>query len=782
MSDVLQELYSQYPGLQKYGVQVVDSTAKGVDWRGQPYAGRKMEFYPPDEEYNPRPGKPTIELFSRDIGSKDALGEMFSHFLPKIDPAFGAAREKFVASIDPEQKKMLSGDYQEQIRSGVYPKGREPGFDQWLKTNGGDAFFRGYVADQYPKEFYRPDQVAAFAPLISALQTPQASKMAGSSPELDRLQKALIAADDAGDVEGARALAGALRSAMANTQRQQIIQSTPSEYDPNNPLYQQQYGATSSMGTGSRLAAGAGKAFADIGRGVKQLTGNMPSAQVDETKALDAPLMRTPAGIVGNIGGNAALAAPTMFIPGVNTYTGAGLVGAGMGALQPVGTQDSRALNMGLGAAGGMGGRFVGNRIANWAARSPPAPAAAGGNAQAGAQAAATAQITPGQAGAQTTVTATPQARMTGGGPTFGTVGEDASAGLTAAQRQVMQQGQALGMRVTPGQATGSRALQQFEAKLESQPMTSGPFNAIRANNAGVVNRAAARAIGETGNSVDSTVLDRAAQRIGAVFEDAGDDVARAIDPGQFLQNYQTIQADVRGLVNGFDRHPLVEDLTRFAEQGTATGEQLQSLTSKLGKAAYKNMTTPSGDRDLGMALYQVKDYVDELLQQGMSRARAQTFQEARTQYRNLMLLTSRTSVVNPSTGNVSGSSLANVLQLKDRSGFAYGRNASDMYNAARFAQAFKPIVGDSGTATRMPFTGAMDFALRLPMNIATRMYTSTPGINMALGAQAGANAASRAMGPMSQAARSGLGSAPFYAPYLLPGIGGLMGADVAAQ
>ena len=599
--------------------------------------------------------------------------------------------------------------------------------------------------------------------------------------DLERLQQALIAADSAGDVVGARDLAQALRSALADQQRNSLAAKNPAEYDPNSPEYQARYGPVSGMNAGQRGLAGAGKAYMDIGRGVKQLTGNLSREGVDQLKAMDAPLMKTTAGKVGNIGGNVAIAAPAMFVPGANTYVGAAAIGAGLGALQPVGTNDSRTLNMALGAGGAMAGKGVGDLVSRWASR-PYIPPELAQQLRANADATAGASVGAGQAGAQATVNAAPELRISGGGPTFGSVGEDASAGLTDAQRRVMEQGQAIGMRMTPGQATGSRALQQFEAKLESQPMTSGPFNALKANNARALNSAAARAIGETGNSVDSAVLDRAAQRIGNVFDNAADDVPRQINPQQFLQTYSQIQDEVRGLVNGFGDHPLVEDLIRFAHRGEATGQQLQSLTSKLGKAAYKNMTTPSGDRDLGMALYQVKDYVDELLQQGMEPARAATFQQARQQYRNLMLLTSRSSVVNPSTGNVSGRSLANVLQMKDKAGFLYGRNETPMYTAARFAQAFQPIVGDSGTATRMPFNGISDIAMRVPMSIASRAYTSSPAVNLALRAQAGAQAASRMTGPASNAVRGALGTLPYYAPYEFPVLGGLMGANASGQ
>jgi hypothetical protein len=391
-----------------------------------------------------------------------------------------------------------------------------------------------------------------------------------------------------------------------------------------------------------------------------------------------------------------------------------------------------------------------------------------GPRANASANAAANVNVGAGQAGAQAAVQGSLNARATGGGYNFGTVGDDAATGLTPGQsaaRTNFPQG-----RLTPGQATGNKLLQRLEAKLESQPMTAGPFDRIKDANAREVNRAAAHSIGETADNLSSAVLDRAVTRIGGVFDDAADDVQRTVDPQRFLQAFTQIQDDVRGLVKGFGSHELVEDTIRLATQGQATGAQLQSLTSKLGKAAYKNMTTQSGDRDLGLALYRLKDHVDDLLQQGMTPERAQRFAEARGQYRNLMLLTSRTGAINPSTGNVNGSILANALQQKDKAGFLFGRNQSEMYNAAHFAQAFRPLVGDSGTATRMPLPSPTDFVLSLPFNLATRAYTSTPAVNASVSAQAAANAASQAAVPIGQMLRPGVSP------------GGLLGAMSAEE
>jgi hypothetical protein len=60
------------------------------------------------------------------------------------------------------------------------------------------------------------------------------------------------------------------------------------------------------------------------------------------------------------------------------------------------------------------------------------------------------------------------------------------------------------------------------------------------------------------------------------------------------------------------------------------------------------------------------------------------------------------------------------------------------MYEAARFAQAFKPIVGDSGTATRSMEVSPLSMMLAAPTNIAARAYTAQPTANLAARMQTG--------------------------------------------
>lgn len=165
----------------------------------------------------------------------------------------------------------------------------------------------------------------------------------------DDIIAAIRAADKAGDSASVRELGSYLKTLPT-----QAAQAAPAEtYDP-----------TEGMSTTDKFLAGTGKAFADLGRGVGQMVGLVSQEDIDEAKRLDAPLMRTTAGTVGNVTGAVAMALPTAFIPGANGVTGAAATGAVLGALQPVATGESRMQNVAVGGAAGAGGIVAGRVLA----------------------------------------------------------------------------------------------------------------------------------------------------------------------------------------------------------------------------------------------------------------------------------------------------------------------------------------------------------------------------------------------------------------------------------
>jgi hypothetical protein len=121
---------------------------------------------------------------------------------------------------------------------------------------------------------------------------------------------------------------------------------------------------TEGMSGMEKFNAGVGKAFADLGRGVGQKVGLVSNEDVKESRARDAALMKTGAGMAGNIGGNIAMIAPAALVPGAATVPGAAVVGGLVGALQPSASTTEAFANTGLGAAGGATGQFVANKAA----------------------------------------------------------------------------------------------------------------------------------------------------------------------------------------------------------------------------------------------------------------------------------------------------------------------------------------------------------------------------------------------------------------------------------
>lgn len=468
---------------------------------------------------------------------------------------------------------------------------------------------------------------------------------------------------------------------------EQLVLAVRKKFYPDMPLQQflqriefQAPDPTEGMSGLDKLRAGWGKAIADLGRGVGQMVGAVDRNDVAESRRLDAPLMRSGAATAGNFLGNVSAMVPAAFIPGANTLAGATAIGGISGLAQPSVSTGETLTNIGLGGLGGLAGQAAANRIGRMAAQR----------------------------------------------------GSD----LTLGQQQSARAGEALGMRLTPGKASGSQALQKMEMALESNPMTSPAFDAIKDGNQRALNRAAAQAIGERADELSSGVLARAEQRLGQVFNSVADNTPVPLDPVAVGGRLNQIAGDFDGMLAGnarLESNGLWQRLDAFVnDRGGASREQLRTLSSNLGKAARNNMTTPMGDRALGDALFQAQEVVEDAISGTLTAAQRQAYNEARGQYRNLMNLTARTTTTNPSSGHVSGRNLAAALMQRDRGGFTFGGNASPMYDAARFTQAFPDIVGNSGTATRS--MGATDWLASLPTRLATSAYLSRPVIAAARG------------------------------------------------
>jgi hypothetical protein len=147
-------------------------------------------------------------------------------------------------------------------------------------------------------------------------------------PTRAEVYQAILNADKAGDSDSVRALGAYLKTMPAAAPASDAIDQGARNFAQDMPGQM-------------KFLAGAGKAMTDIGRGVGQRFGMVDQASIDEAKRMDAPLMRTGAGVAGNITGNVAAMLPAALIPGVGSIAGGAALGAGIGALQPTASDDS---------------------------------------------------------------------------------------------------------------------------------------------------------------------------------------------------------------------------------------------------------------------------------------------------------------------------------------------------------------------------------------------------------------------------------------------------------
>ncbi len=170
----------------------------------------------------------------------------------------------------------------------------------------------------------------------------------------DELYAALRNADKAGDVAGAKKLAAYIQAMPAAK-----AEKAPDPSEGGGTLqvlnpFGENFDTGIKIGQGlNRGLAGAGKAFADTGRGISQMLGGTSEADVQEARDRDRPLMSTLAGKVGNFGGNVSIALPALAIPGAATIPGAAAIGATQGFIQPTVSGTETLLNTGIGAGAG---------------------------------------------------------------------------------------------------------------------------------------------------------------------------------------------------------------------------------------------------------------------------------------------------------------------------------------------------------------------------------------------------------------------------------------------
>lgn len=422
------------------------------------------------------------------------------------------------------------------------------------------------------------------------------------------------------------------------------------------------------------VAAGAGKAVVDAGRGLRQIASNVPllnrldalnpekvQAEIDESRKLDAPLMRTGGGVTGNILGNVAM---TAAIPGASSVGGATAIGAGLGAVQPVAEGESRLLNTAIGAGSGAAGQVVGRKVAQVIGRK--------------------------------TAESLDDAQRV--------------AAANSARDTTLAAGREAGYVVPPSQAGGgvlSRSLEGLSNKANVAQTASS-------RNQSVTNDLARKALGLADDAPINEATMRAVRAEAAQAYQAVEGLPRVLWDQEFERG---VNALARNKLGGVTSNPADDAINGLMSELRAnpawSGQALVSDIKNLREMAKANLNAAEraggdvGKSALGKAQMKAAELLEDLAERNLSLNGVP--QNLISNFRDARRLIAKTYTVENAIleggGNVSARKLAAAL---NRGAPLEGELAT----AARFANAFPKAAQDTGTMGSVPMFTLTDLVL----------------------------------------------------------------------
>lgn len=422
------------------------------------------------------------------------------------------------------------------------------------------------------------------------------------------------------------------------------------------------------MGGLEQFGRGALQSVKDIGYGLQQLGAEAGGAaglvapetvqrlrrEQDIRAAENAPFMESGAGMAGYTLGSIA----SLLVPGTalartggmagrvgqavaapRTVAGAATAGGLLGAAQPVGEEESRAMNVGTGAIGGTVGNVAARGIARLAQPVTSVPS--------------------------------PQVER-------------------AAQRLV-----AAGVPVDVAARTGSENLRAVQRFLTDNPLSAGVMKRGQEATQTAFNRAALKLIGEQGDAAIPQVLAQADDRIGSVMDRVARQTGIKVDD-RMLSELAAIEESARMTLEPAKLAPLQAQFNNILgkiEPGDSIPgdayQRIRTIARELGN-----------DSALAGVSKQLRETIDSALERSAGKQAAEDLKLARKQYRNLERI--KESMGTTETGDIPIPALARATSVKRERGAALmGRGDADLARLARSANTMRDAFPQSGTAPR---------------------------------------------------------------------------------
>lgn len=306
---------------------------------------------------------------------------------------------------------------------------------------------------------------------------------------------------------------------------------------------------------------------------------------------------------------------------------------------------------------------------------------------------------------------------------------------------QAVQSAQAaaerLGVKLRPGEVTGSRPLKWMESSLNDLPFSGGMGQAAERARSEAINAAGARALGQPGaTEITDTVLAAARRDTGAVFDN--------LLSGRKIELGPQFRADVAKIVDSKVMPALRDDsieaiLEPFknlpAGKVKVSGEWFQQNKTALDVAIRSAYTTP-GQAGKAMALQDLEQALVKAAESSMNQTERAAFKAAQKQWATLRLLETGKVVEG---GNIMPGRLDSALIQRYKAGGAYkeGKITGELADIGTLGQTLKPLP-QSGTAPRALYSmGALFSGAASPFATAG-MMTTPPLVQKFLQSDAG--------------------------------------------
>ena len=277
----------------------------------------------------------------------------------------------------------------------------------------------------------------------------------------------------------------------------------------------------------------------------------------------------------------------------------------------------------------------------------------------------------------------------------------------SAPRQRVVDAAKQAGIKLTPGQETGSRPLQYLESVFADLPLTSGPQQRIFDEQRKVLNRQAMATTGIDADDASPETLDKAYKVLGERFEELADDSKILLDP-QFFDDVKSIAANYSRRLST-DIKPVfksyvddIMNLKKIVDENPQKSFGMDGKTYRVIGTDLRNAARRTNDDSLSDALLGLVNSLDNLMTRNVAPEIAAGWREARNQYRNLKTIDKAMqggTQAERTAGDIPLAGLRSAVRAADPNTYSRGGRGDNTLNQLS-------RIGDMLGASRPPNSG----------------------------------------------------------------------------